>query len=1189
MLKKEIFITIILIFIISSVSFSQNNLNKVIKAKISWVDTIVNTQDKFIIQNTDILRISDLILQSGKDYIINYRNGIINISRTMFINRSLDTNRIYDLSIEYDLFPYNLKDEYSNFEIVIEKDTLTGDTVQIVSQRKDFIENLFEGTDLNKSGSIYRNFNFGSNRDLSLNSGFRLQLNGKLSSDIEIIATLTDETTPIQPEGNTLKLQELDKVFIEIKSNNVSATIGDIDVTFARSEFINFQRKIQGAKGLGNFNFGNFSVTGAVSRGKFNSNSFNGTDALQGPYRLIGKDNETNILVLSGTERVFLDGVQMIRGEQADYTIDYGLGQITFTNKRLITSNSRIVVEFEYSDKKYSRTLFASNNKLELLSNKLAINFNYVTEVDNKNSTIDFSLSDSDKVILKNAGDDKSKAVKSGVTFAGVDSLGKGKGAYVKVDTLIGSSNYTFYRFNPGNDSAFYNVTFTYVGQGKGDYTQQNIYQYNFVGINKGSYAPVINIPVPTSYQIANVTMEYFSSKEKNFYAFFESAYSFLDNNKFSDIQSSKYGGVAFSGTIGMNQNNFSLLGIKLNSIEFQLKERIINRSFASLDRINSVEFNRDFDVQDSLNVTEELREGRFKMSPFEMFFVQANYFTLKRGDFFNSSRIVTAVDYSSFNPLIPLNLKSTSNFFKIKYSFEKLSSNNDIINTKGSWLKHNGMLEYRKFFGTDFNKSPDIQFTVNINSENKKNGVNTAFSSDSLNYNSFSFLEFIPRLNINKVIGFNLFAEYNYRNDDNPYNGALINFAKSSMKRFGFVYSGIDWLIPSADVTFRNREYSNIGTLSGNQNNNTVLVNSRLRIEPMRSAIQTDLLYNVLSEQTAIVQKLFVLVPKGQGNYIYLGDLNQNGIQDENEFQLVNYDGDYIKINVPTDKYFPTVNLQTSARIYIKPSRFFFIAKNNFIADVINNFSSESYFKIDEKSKDPETNNIYYLHLSKFLNDSNTIAGNQFFQQDFNFFENNFDYSLRLRFIQQKGYSQYSSGNERLLNIQRALRLKLALTKDMVTQLEYVNKTDRNIAPAASVRNRNINSDNFNSDLSYKPIPEVESGLQLNFVKAADYYPVNFTNASINQQILRFVYSFLSVGRIRIEIERDEVLLNTNPENFPYELTSGRVQGKSYFWRAFLDYNLSKNIQATVNYDGRLEGARRVVHTGRAQVTAFF
>lgn len=125
--------------------------------------------------------------------------------------------------------------------------------------------------------------------------------------------------------------------------------------------------------------------------------------------------------------------------------------------------------------------------------------------------------------------------------------------------------------------------------------------------------------------------------------------------------------------------------------------------------------------------------------------------------------------------------------------------------------------------------------------------------------------------------------------------------------------------------------------------------------------------------------------------------------------------------------------------------------------------------------------------------------------------------------------------------------------------------------------------------DFIYRPIQQIESGFAVNFTKATDFYPIRPTEANINQQTLRFIYSFTSIGRIRIELERAEISLSENLVTFPYELTNGRINGKSYFIRGIFDYSISRNIQASLNYDGRLEGSRRLLNTARAQVTAFF
>ena len=291
-----------------------------------------------------------------------------------------------------------------------------------------------------------------------------------MSSDIEIVAALTDENTPIQPEGNTQTIQELDNVFVQIKSTNYEATLGDFYLDMSEGEFGKLSRKLEGATGTANYSTNWFSgsatVTAATSRGKFNTNQFPGIEAVQGPYQLYGKNNENNIVVIAGTEKVYIDGVLMVRGENNDYSIDYTNSQITFSPKRLITINSRIVVDFQYTDQSYTRNFFSVQADAKTFSDAVKLSVMYAQEGDDPNAPIDISLSDSDKTLLAQSG--SKLATRSGVDSVGVDSLNIGKGQYEAIDSVIQGATIRFYRFAPGTYQAQFNVTFSYVGSGRG-------------------------------------------------------------------------------------------------------------------------------------------------------------------------------------------------------------------------------------------------------------------------------------------------------------------------------------------------------------------------------------------------------------------------------------------------------------------------------------------------------------------------------------------------------------------------------------------------------------------------------------------------------------------------------------------------------------------------------------------------
>ncbi len=135
------------------------------------------------------------------------------------------------------------------------------------------LPNLFSDPDLQKSGTLIRGFTVGTTKDFSLSSGLRLQLSGNLTDDIEVVAALTDQNTPIQPEGNTENIQEIDKVFIQIKHRNATGTFGDYNLSNRNGEFGVINRKLQGLMGTVNFEPHAGYVAIAASRGKFTTNT----------------------------------------------------------------------------------------------------------------------------------------------------------------------------------------------------------------------------------------------------------------------------------------------------------------------------------------------------------------------------------------------------------------------------------------------------------------------------------------------------------------------------------------------------------------------------------------------------------------------------------------------------------------------------------------------------------------------------------------------------------------------------------------------------------------------------------------------------------------------------------------------------------------------------------------------------
>jgi hypothetical protein len=325
---------------------------------------VVRLPDRFVQPQSDSISIEGVgPLTRAVDYSLQYAAGVLTLLRPMFDRLPRDTTTVHVLRARYRYLPFRLSETYARHTLTLLHDS-SGSLLKASGQHPSpfALEDIF-GRDIQKSGSLTRGFTVGTNRDLSLSSGFRMQLAGRIASDVEVAASLTDENTPIQPEGTTQTLQEFDNVFVEIKSPSYAATLGDFVLDMKGTEFARLTRKLQGARGTAVFQGESVSaealVSGAVTRGKFQTNAFQGSEGVQGPYRLTGRGGERSMLVIAGTEKVYVNGELQLRGETNDYVIDYATGEVRFTTRRLVTAASRIIVDFEYADRRYSRSLAA--------------------------------------------------------------------------------------------------------------------------------------------------------------------------------------------------------------------------------------------------------------------------------------------------------------------------------------------------------------------------------------------------------------------------------------------------------------------------------------------------------------------------------------------------------------------------------------------------------------------------------------------------------------------------------------------------------------------------------------------------------------------------------------------------------------------------------------------------------------
>lgn len=297
---------------------------------------------------------------------------------------------------------------------------------------------------------------FGSGRDPSLDQALQIQVGGTLAGDVEVTASLSDERTPIQPEGTTQELRDVDRVVIELKRKGLGVSVGDCAIATDGFRFLGIQRKMQGMAGSLDEAAWHGTVAAAQSKGAFTTVEFMGAEGTQGPYGLARflSPPSGRITVVAGTERVWIDGEPVMRGTDKDYVIDYSTGDLTFTERRPLTAQHRITVDFQYTAESFRRTLYAAT-AARALTDAVVVRAGVFREADDAGQPMEWNLGDLERAALAAAGDDEEAAVVPTYRFVGF-----GAGRY---DTL-------HVAFLVPEEGGGWSAQFDSVGTGRGSY-----------------------------------------------------------------------------------------------------------------------------------------------------------------------------------------------------------------------------------------------------------------------------------------------------------------------------------------------------------------------------------------------------------------------------------------------------------------------------------------------------------------------------------------------------------------------------------------------------------------------------------------------------------------------------------------------------------------------------------------------
>ncbi|MEZ4801245.1 MAG: hypothetical protein R2797_00625 [Gelidibacter sp.] len=1130
----------LLLFLMSFCAIAQETSSNYRTKKVAvrdsiLVDTVSINSSKFILKTKN-----DVVIDSSF-YTIDFSKAILTFKKPV------DTDSI---TIEYLRYPDFITRKYFQLDDKIIVDN-TDNMQRLYRLSQSTLTRNFTPFDgLTTSGSISRGVTIGNNQNSVLNSELDLQISGKLSDKVSLRASIQDANIPLQESGYSQRLDEFDQVFIELFSDNWNIRAGDIDLVNDNTYFGRFSKRVQGL--LVNVNFNkeesktNLFAAGALVRGQFTTSQFQGQEGNQGPYKLRGPNNELYVLVVSGSETVYVNGLPIKRGESEDYIIDYNAGEIIFNSTFPITSEMRITVDYQFSERNFSRfTVFGGGN---YETEKLKLGVSVYSEIDSKNQPLQQNLSSEQVQILSDAGDDQSLMVAP----SGVPEAYSENRILYKKELIDGVEAYVF---STDPEDELYSVKFRLVGNNQGDYVLMNsnainnIYEYvsPIAGVPQGNYAAIVQLIAPTKLQLAVVNGTYKPTERTDIY--FEAAGSKNDLNLFSNLDDADNDG--FAGKLRVKQNIIKTDSLwNLSAI---LDADVIQKNFKTIQRLYYSEFNRDWNLEMPLGNQNLLTAGLELIHP-KKGIASYKFEHLNYSENFNGNRhsALASLRFNKWNLFTNSSiLNSTSDiststfirsFNRITYSFDK------------QWL------------GTKLATEDNEQ---REKASDSQTSLSQRFKSAEIFYgigdSTKVFTEVGYKYRVNDSLRFN---EMRNVSNSNTY------YLKSKIIQNTKTDLGIY-------VNYRNLRSVDDEIDDEKSLNSRLTYNQQL----FDQIVQWNTIFETNSGSLPQQDFTYVQVDPGQGAYTWI-DYNGNGIQELNEFEIAQFqdEGEYIRVLLPNQIFIKTHQNRLSQTLTINPQQW--SVEESKPKQFWSHFYNQTSYLVDRKIK--KVGNGF--DLNPFADgDDNQLAlnksvrnvlffnrGKQRYTTSYTFLTNTSRTLLSIGFQESKLKSHQLNFNHKfatswLINLKSSLEKNESLSENFASRNYIIDEV--RLQPKLSY----LFSENARFDVFYQytnkdnTVGDMETLLQNN-------YGISFTYNNAQKIALN--------GEINFFDNTFEGNANTPVS---YQMLEGLQPGKNFTWSLLAQKKLTTFLDLNLNYFGRKTETSKTIHTGTVQLKAYF
>jgi hypothetical protein len=369
----------------------------------------------------------------------------------------------------------------------------------------------------------------------------------------------------------------------------------------------------------------------------------------------------------------------------------------------------------------------------------------------------------------------------------------------------------------------------------------------------------------------------------------------------------------------------------------------------------------------------------------------------------------------------------------------------------------------------------------------------------------------------------------------------------------------------------------------------NTLLGRIEYEMKIWKGALTWNTFYEAGSGLELKREFLYIQVNDGQGVYTWI-DYNGDGIKDLNEFEIAQFvdQANFIRVFTPSNEYVKTYSNELNQSIYLRPQQIWGKKKKGLLK-FVSRFSDQARIRINRKTNDFNTNEAFNP-FAQTVSDTSLVSTNSNIRNTLFFNRTSSIFGAEYSYQNVNSKTLLASGFDSRSNEYQEVSLRLNIKRKFTVKVSGKIGDKKSEADYTSGRDYSVSYVYLEPSLIYQPNTVMRISLDGRGSEKRNLPALGGELARVVELGANFKYNQREKGSLQGGFKGVQINY-TGVQNsaLGFEMLEGLKPGMNFTWNVGYQRSISKNLQLSIQYNGRKSQDNRMIHSGGMEVRAFF